>query len=154
VPPVAVEMGVVFILIAVVALPIGAIAFALGAGNALREIGKGDFAMEHDMPQGPRGGAAPVSKEVREQEIRQMVEARSYRREARGEEALDVDAEVDKLLASERGSGSLGGDQGLREEVRQLVVASNERRKRQGKDELDVEQQIERQLRELENLGQ
>ncbi|MGH2956944.1 MAG: hypothetical protein ACRDL6_08125 [Solirubrobacterales bacterium] len=150
----AVEMGTVLILIAIVALPIGAVAFALGAGNALKQIGKGDFAMEHEMPQGPRGGGPPVSAAVREEEIRQMIEARSYRRQARGEEALDVDGEVDRLLASERGSGSLGGDEGLREEVRQLVVARNERRRRQGKDELDVEQEIDRQLRELENLGQ
>jgi hypothetical protein len=95
-----------------------------------------------------------VSPQVREQEIRQMVQARSDRRVARGGEELDVKAEVDKLLASERGSGSLGGDRGLREEVRQLVVARNERRGRQGKEPLDVEQEVERQLRELENLGQ
>ena len=150
----AVQTGMIFVLIVVAALPIGAIVFAMGAGNALKEIGKGDFAMDHDMPQGPGGGAAPVSKEVREEEIRQMIEARSYRRQARGEKALDVDAEVDKLLASERGSGSLGGDEGLREEVRQLVVARNERRQRQGKKPLDVEKEIDRQLQELENLGQ
>ena len=152
--PLAVETGVIFIVVVIAALPIGAIVFAMGAGNALKEIGKGDFAMDHDMPQGPGGGAAPVSKEVREEEIRQMIEARSYRRQARGEKALDVDAEVDKLLASERGSGSLGGDEGLREEVRQLVVARNERRQRQGKKPLDVEKEIDRQLQELENLGQ
>ena len=150
----AVQTGMIFVLIVVAALPIGAIVFAMGAGNALKEIGKGDFAMDHDMPQGPGGGAAPVSKEVREEEIRQMIEARSYRRQARGEKALDVDAEVDKLLASERGSGSLGGDEGLREEVRQLVVARNERLKRQGKKQLNVEKEIDRQLEELENLGQ
>ena len=137
------------------ALPIGAIVFATGAGNALREIGKGDFAMEHEMPQGGSGGGgeAPVSSAVREEEIRQMVTARSYRREARGESALDVDAEVEKLLAPEREAGSLGQDRGLREEVRQLVVARNERRKRQGKKALNVEKEIERQLRELENLA-
>jgi hypothetical protein len=147
-----IEFGTVLILVAVVALPLGALAFAIGAGNALKQIGKGDFAMEHDMPQGPRA-AAPVSREVREQEIRQMVEARSYRREARGEKALDVDAEVEKLLRPEAGKG-LGQDRALREEVRQLVIARNERRQRQGKEALDVEREIERQLSELENLGQ
>ena len=150
----AVDTGVVMILVVIAALPIGAAVFALGASNALNQIGKGAFEMDHDMPDGPGGGPAPVSKEVREEEIRQMVEARSYRRQARGEEALDVDAEVDKLLASERSSGSLGQDQGLREEVQQLVVARNERRERQGKEPLDVEEEVERQLRELENLGQ
>jgi hypothetical protein len=151
--PLAVETGVIFIVVVIAALPIGAIVFAMGAGNALKEIGKGDFAMDHDMPRSG-GASAPVSKEVREEEIRQMITARSYRRETRGEKALDVDAEVEKLLASEKGSGSLGGDEGLREEVRQLVVARNERRKRQGKKPLDVEKEIDRQLLELEDLGQ
>jgi hypothetical protein len=151
--PLAIDTGVVMILVVIAALPIGAAVFALGASNALSQIGKGAFEMEHEMPQAG-GTAPPVTSEVREEEIRQMVQARSYRREARGEEALDVDAEVDKLLAPERGSGSLGQDQGLREEVRQLVVARNERLERQGKEPLDVDQEVERQLRELENLGQ
>ena len=151
--PLAIDTGVVLILVVIAALPIGAAVFALGAGNALGQIGKGAFEMEHEMPQAG-GSAAPVTSEVREEEIRQMVQARSYRREARGEGALDVDAEVEQLLSSEQGSGSLGQDQGLREEVRQLVVARNERLERQGKEPLDVDQEIERQLRELENLGQ
>jgi hypothetical protein len=154
-PLAAVEFGTVLILVVLVALPIGALAFAMGAGNALRQIGKGDFAIEQEMPQRSGSGApAPVSAAVREEEIRQMVEARSYRRVARGENALDVDAEVEKLLRSAGGSAGLGQDQELREEVRQLVVARNERRKRQGKGALDVEEEIERQLSELENLGQ
>jgi hypothetical protein len=151
--PLAIDTGVVLILVVIAALPIGAAVFALGASNALSQIGKGTFEMEHEMPQAG-GSSAPVTSEVREEEIRQMVQARSYRREARGESALDVDAEVDKLLSSERGSGPLGQDEGLREEVRQLVVARNERRERQGKEALDVDQEVERQLRELENLGQ
>jgi hypothetical protein len=149
-----IDFGTVLILVVVVALPVGAVAFAMGAGNALKQIGKGDFAIEQEMPQRGGSGPAPVSAAVREEEIRQMVEARSYRRVARGEEALDVDSEVEKLLESAGGSGALTHDEGLREEVRQLVVARNERRKRQGKGALDVEKEIERQLSELENLGQ
>jgi hypothetical protein len=152
-PLAAVELGTVLILVVLVALPLGAIAFAMGAGNALRQIGKGDFAIEQEMPQrGGSGPSPPVSSAVREEEIRQMVEARSYRRKIRGEEALDVDAEVEKLL--QPASGSAVGDHDLREEVRQLVVARNERRQRQGKKALDVEKEVERQLSELENLGQ
>jgi hypothetical protein len=151
--PFAIETGVVLILVVIAALPIGAAVFALGAGNAFSRIGKGDLAMDHDLQQSP-GVGGPVSGAVREEEIRQMVEASSYRRQARGEEALDVDAEVDRLLASERGSGSLGQDEGLREEVEQLVIARNERRQRQGKEPLDVDEEVERQLRDLENLGQ
>jgi hypothetical protein len=94
----------------------------------------------------------PISAEVREEEIRQMVQARSDRAVARGSEPIDVDAEVERLLAPE--PGGVGNDPALREEVRTLVVAKNERRQRQGKKPLDVEAEVDRQLRELENLGQ
>jgi hypothetical protein len=148
------QVGIVLIAVVVVALPLGAIVFARGAGDALREIGKGPLALEQDFPQSSGAPVQAVSAEVREEEIRQMIQARSDRGVAKGRKALDVDAEVEKLLASESGGPGLAGDAGLREEVRQLVVARNERRKRQGKKELDVEREIERQLEELENLGQ
>jgi len=153
-PLLALEVGTVFIIVVLVALPLGALVFAMGAGNALQKIGKGDFALEQDFPQGSQGPVHAVSPEVREEEIRQMVQARSDRGVAKGREELDVEAEVQKLLASEPAGPSLGADRGLREEIRQLVVARNERRQRQGKEPLDVDQEIERQLRELENLGQ
>jgi|SRR3954447_3941784 hypothetical protein len=148
------QLGTVFIIVVLVALPVGALVFAMGAGNALQKIGKGDFALEQDFPQGSEGPTYTVSAEVREEEIRQMIQARSDRGVARGREALDVEAEVQKLLAADSPGPNLGGDRALREEIRQLVVARNERRQRQGKEPLDVEQEIERQLRELENLGQ
>jgi len=151
-PLAEISTGAIFILIVLVALPIGAIVFATGAGNALKEIGKGDFAIEQEPP--PRPGSAPtLSGPVREEEIRQMVQARSDRGVDRGEKPRDVDAEVAELLASERPS-NLGADPALREEVRGLVIARNERRERQGKKPLDVEAEIDRQLAELENLGQ
>jgi hypothetical protein len=148
------QLGTVFIIVVLVALPLGALVFAMGAGNALQKIGKGQFALEQDFPQSSHGAVHAVSAEVREEEIRQMVQARSDRAVARGREALDVDAEVERLLASDSGGPSLGEDRALRDEVRQLVIARNERRQRQGKEPLDVDREIERQLRELENLGQ
>lgn len=154
-PPLAdFQVGIVLIVVVVVALPLGAIVFARGAGRSLDEIGKGQFAMEQDFPQSSGSSTYAVSAEVREEEIRQMIQARSDRGVAKGRKALDVDAEVEKLLASDSGGGGLAGDKGLREEVRQLVVARNERRQRQGKKPLDVEKEINRQLSELENLGQ
>ena len=72
-----------------------------------------------------------------------MLEAKSARRQARGEAPLDVDAEMEGLM------GAGAADPGLRDEVRQLVVARNERRLRQGKEPLDVEAEVERQLRAL-----
>ena len=148
------QVGMVLVIVVLIALPLGAFVFARGAGGALNQIGKGQFAMEQDFPQRSGGSIHTVSAEVREEEIRQMVQARSDRGVARGREALDVEAEVEKLLASEPGGPRLGSDRFLREEVRQLVLARNERRQRQGKKPLDVEREIERQLRELENLGQ
>jgi hypothetical protein len=154
-PPLAdFQVGIVLIIVVLVALPVGAIVFATGAGKSLSQIGKGALSIEQDFPQGSEGPMHTVSAEVREEEIRQMIQARSDRGVAKGREALDVDAEVEKLLASESSGPSLAGDKGLREEIRQLVVARNERRERQGRKPLDVEKEIDRQLRELENLGQ
>ena len=79
-----------------------------------------------------------------EKEIRQLVEAKSARRQARGEPALDVEAEVAALMGP-----PAGADSALREEVRQLVVARNERRMRRGEEPLNVEAEVDRQLREL-----
>ena len=73
-----------------------------------------------------------------------MLEAKSARREARGEAPLDIEAELASLSAPD-----VKADEGLREEVRQLVEARNERRARQGKEPLDVDAEVERQLREL-----
>ena len=154
--PLAISEGDVILIVVFAAIPIAAIAFIAGAGNALRQIGKGQFSVdfESDMPQrGMRDSDAELSAAEREAEIRQLLEAKAYRQSARGEAPLDVDSELGRLLDEERATGG-GADPQLREEVRQLVVARNERRARQGKDPLDVEAEVERQLRDLENLGQ
>ena len=144
----------ILIVVALLAIPFAAIAFATGAGKALKEIGKGQFAIEQEFPSAGTGPVKPASRAEREAEIRQMLEARAYRAERRGDEPVDVDAEMKKLLAAESGGPSLGDDEELRTEVTQLVIARNERRERAGKKALDVEKEVERQLRELENLGQ
>jgi hypothetical protein len=86
--------------------------------------------------------AAAGSDAERDEEIRQMLDARNARRERRGEPPLDVDAELAALARP-------APDPGLREEVRQLVVASNHRRVRAGKAPLDVEAELERRIRDL-----
>jgi len=147
----ALSNGDVILLVVFVALPLALVAF-LGAGAVYREIGKGAFAMDHDLA--PAKGRAPgdqASQQEQETEIRQMLEAKSYRRLQRGEEPLDVEAEMQKLMVPKV---DLSADPELAEEVRQLVVARNERRLRQGKEPLDVEAEIARQLSDLENLGQ
>jgi hypothetical protein len=150
---VALSTGDAFLIAVIVAVPFAILSFVLGAKGALGEIGKGPLSIEQEMPQSEGGSSAPASGEVREAEVRQMVEAKAYRQAARGEEPLDVEAEVERLMQT-GAAPSLGGDAGLREEVRQLVVARNERRARKGEEPLDVDAEVERQLRELENLGQ
>ena len=149
---VAITNGEVIIIIGAVVVPIAAISF-LTVGPLLRQLGKGKFAMQMDRPP-PSGGpaATPGSSEVREAEIRQMLEAKAYRQQARGESPLDIDSEY-KRLTTER-PATLASDPELVDEIRTLAVARNERRKRQGKEPLDVEKEVERQLRELEDLGQ
>lgn len=155
--PIALSLstGEVIMIVVFTTIPIALLTFALGARNALNQVGKGQFAVEFesDLPQKITDSDADSSPAAREAEIRQFLEAKAYRQKERGESPLDVDSELNRLLteAPERPSGV---DPQLAEEVRQLVVARNERRARQGKEPLDVEKEVERQLRELENLGQ
>ena len=156
-PPLALSLstGDVILIIVFAAIPVALATFVLGAGNALKQIGKGPFSVEYESDLTQRVGDSPRSGSAagREAEIRQMLEAKAYRQRARGETALDVEAELSRLLADQP-LASQGSDPALTEEVRQLVVARNERRMRQGQEPLDVDREVERQLRELESLGQ
>lgn len=150
----AITNGEVILIIVFAAIPVAALMFALGAGRAFDEIGKGPFAIDREQPMSS-GGATPTAGRVREAEIRQMLEAKAYRQRERGEVALDVDSELARLLAEQhRQASPASSDPALRDEVRQLVEARNRRRERQGKEPLDVDAEIDRQLRDLENLGQ
>lgn len=148
--PLALSNGDVILIVVFIALPLAALAFA-GAGAVYKEIGKGAFAMDHELTPARGGPGEQVSQEVQEAEIRQMLEAKAFRQTERGEPALDVEAEMAKLIAPKV---EVKADPALIEEVRQLVVARNERRLRGGKEPLDVEAEIARQLRDLEGLGQ
>jgi hypothetical protein len=154
----AISNGEAILIIVFAAIPVAAITFAAGAGRALRQVGKGQFSVQFDsdLPQKMRDSDAEAADaETREAEIRQLLEAKAYRQANRGEQPLDVEHELNRLLAEEDDAGKADADDAaLREEIRQLVVARNERRERQGKPPLEVEAEVERQLRELENLGQ
>lgn len=149
----AVESGTAIILVAVLVIPIAIYVFSGLFGSAWNEFGKGPLALD-GLPRDEenRPYVPPTSAAEREDDIRQMIQARADRQEARGETPDDVEAEVQKILASDNAGGSLGQDEGLRTEVRQHVIAGNERRVRAGKEPLDVEEEIERKLRELEGL--
>ena len=122
-----------------------AIVVSLSSGGLYDRIGAGGFSMDHEDPRrGPAPGSAKAQAEATE-EIRQLVEAKSARRVARGEAPLDIEAEIRALSQP----APPAADAELREEVRQLVVARNERRMARGQEPLDVEAEVERQLREL-----
>ena len=138
------SFGTVVIILAVVAALVAVFAY-VGSGRLYEGIGKGAFSLDQpDRPKGPQPGSAAYDAEA-EAETRQMLEAKSALRVARGEEALDIDAEYAALTAP----SAVGRDEALLDEVRQLVIARNERRARNGEPPLDVEAEVDRQLRDL-----
>jgi hypothetical protein len=135
-------LAVVVIVVSILGIVAAVVAF-IGSGRLYEQVGKGAFSIDEG-----RTGPAPDTPAARaeaQEEIRQLVEARSALREARGEAPLDVDAEV-AALTQPPGSGV---DDALREEVRQLMIARNERRVARGEEPLDVEAEVDRKLREL-----
>lgn len=145
------------LLVLVVAVSLGSlvaavIAFA-GSGKVYDQLGKGAFELDRESERSSGGPPvdSPAARAEAAEEIRQLVEAKAARREARGEPPLDVEAEIAKLTDPGTGDWGLGTrhSQELREEVRQLVVARNERRAARGQEPLDVEAEVDRQLRDL-----
>jgi hypothetical protein len=130
------DFGTVLIGVSILAVLAAAVSY-WGSGRIYSGLGSSDLEMRREQRTSPA--------EARE-EIRQMLEAKSARREARGEAPLDIEAELTLLTSGMPGPG----DPALREEVRQLVIARNARRLRQGKEPLDVEAEIDRQLRDLQ----
>ncbi|MHB8531990.1 MAG: hypothetical protein ACYDC2_04650 [Solirubrobacteraceae bacterium] len=147
---------------------VGTVAFSLlisilflvthGSDSIYDQIGQGGLTKESDYTgtseTGAGGQMSAAATAEQEREIRQMLHARSERMVARGEPALDVEAELQRLLGG-RGSGRGTGqhDPALLAEVRQLVQARNERRLRQGLDPLDEDQEVARTLDELDPPG-
>ena len=125
-----------------------AVVIAFGALIASRktweDFGKGRLSMDRDQPRDP-GRASGASMAERDDEIRQLLEARNARQVRRGEAPIDVEQELARLTAP-------AVDSALREEIRQLVVARNHRRARAGKPPLDVEIEIQREISELGGL--
>jgi hypothetical protein len=125
------EEAFAIVLFVVVGVAVVAAIWALAtSGGSYDQIGGGELSVDRE--------ATPAERAT---EIRQMLEARNARRVARGEEPLDVDAELRELSAP--------ADPELRDEVRTLVEARNARRVARGEEPLDVEAEVDRRLREL-----
>ena len=145
------ENGLTFVVFGTVAFSIVMSLLFLvtrGTDSMYDHIGHGGLSREGDSG----GPAAPVpdsaaARAEQEDEVRQMLTARSDRAVRRGGQPLDIEAELARLLAP--APPASGQDPGLAEEVRQLVIARNERRARQGKEPLDVDSEVQRTLQEL-----
>ncbi len=147
-----VENGLAFVVFGTVAFALlisVLFLFTRGADSAYDRIGAGGISRESDYAGAAPAPApdSPAAQAEREREIRQMLVARSERLVRGGQPALDIDAELARLLADEQAPGAT--DAGLVAEVRALVVARNERRVRQGQEPLDVDSEVARTLAEL-----
>jgi hypothetical protein len=125
------------------------IVFLCTRGSLYDQIGQGGLSRDSESAAGPAPPPldSAAGRAEREREIRQMLSARSDRLVGRGQAALDIDAEVARLLAPAQ---TVAQPTALATEVRQLVVARNERRVRKGLEPLDVEAEVASTLEELD----
>jgi divalent metal cation (Fe/Co/Zn/Cd) transporter len=119
---------------------IGAVVGLLLNRRTWDQYGKNHMLLDSELPQARPSSSADLVE--RDEEVRQMLEARNARRRRRGEAEIDVERELARLTAPAL-------DAELREEIRELVIARNHRRARRGEPALDVEAEIERQIAEL-----
>ena len=113
---------------------VGAIVALLTSKRDWAQYGSDRLLLDSEVPR------APAAALQRDEEVRQMLEARNARRRRRGEPEVDVESELARLTALADADGE------LRDEIRQLVIARNHRRARKGLELLDVEAEIAREL--------
>ena len=133
--------GIVLVVVVVLAVLVAIVTLA-GTGRAYDEIGRGGLSLRDGSDRPAREATPAMAAGERDEEIRQMLEARNARRIRQGREPVDVEAEMAALARP-------AVDAGLAGEIRDLVIARNARRARQGKEPLDVEAEVARRLRDL-----
>jgi len=140
---VAIGASVLFVVLGVLS--------SIGRGSVHDQmIGGGDLSMDHGPSPEDRDGEDGEAQ--RDEEIRQMLRARSERLVRQGEQPLDIEAELEKLSGSAgdlQDSADASYDPAAIEEARQLAIARNTRRRREGLEELDVQAEVTRTLRGL-----
>jgi hypothetical protein len=137
--------GIVLVVVVVLAAIVAIVTLA-GFGRAYDQIGRGGLSLRDGTDRPERDVAPAIASGERDEEIRQMLQARNARRIRQGKEPLDVEAEMAALARP-------AIDPGLAGEIRDLVLARNARRARQGKEPLDVEAEVTRRLRDLTDGG-
>jgi hypothetical protein len=140
--PVHGAFGTVIVVVCIAALVIGLVA-VIANRNTWEDYGKDGLLMETEAARSASASASSPSE--RDEEIRQMLEARNARRLRRGEQPIDVEEELNRLTAPKV-------DPELQREIRDLVKARNYRRTRAGKPPLDVEAEVEREISRLGEL--
>ena len=136
--------GIVLIAMVVVGILV-AVASYWGSGDIYRGLGRtGGLSLDEPENRPVPVAGSPAAHAEAQEEIRQMLEAKSARSVARGDGPIDVEAEMDALTATPTPI-----DPALREEIRELVVARNERRVRRGQEPLNVEAEVEREVLRL-----
>jgi hypothetical protein len=137
------SFGIVVIAIAIVAALVACASY-VGSGRIYRGLGRGELSLDEPELRATPAAGSPAWHAEAQAELRQLLDAKSARSEARGDGPIDVDAELARL------SRQVGdADPQLRAEIRDLVVASNERRARRGQPLLDIDAEVERRLGEL-----
>jgi hypothetical protein len=132
-------LWVVCVVAAIVAL-----AALISTRKTWQDFGKNGLLMDSELKAGNRSEGISADQE-RDEEIRQIMEARNARRRRRGEAPLDVEKEIARLTPPKV-------DAELQSEIRDLVKARNYRRVRAGKPPLDVEAEVRRELEKLRDL--
>lgn len=135
--------GTVLWVVCVVAAVV-ALAALISTRQTWQDFGKDRLLMDSESRPTPSSGTSSPDQE-RDEEIRQMMEARNARRLRRGEAPLDTDEEIARLTP-QRIDAELEG------EIRDLVKARNYRRERAGKPPLDVEAEVRREVEKLRGL--
>jgi hypothetical protein len=120
---------------------VGAVIALATSGGSYDRIGRGGLSIGDDRPAAAGAPMRQISTAERDDEIRQLLEARNARRSARGEPPLDVESELRALTAP-------AADPELAAEVRQLVEARNARRIARGQPPLDVEAEVAKRMRD------
>ena len=143
IPGVHGSFGTVLWVVCVVAAVV-AVAALISTRTTWQDFGKNGLLMDSERASDARAPTASADQE-RDEEIRQMMEARNARRRRRGEAPLDTEREIARLTPPRI-------DAELRSEIRELVKARNFRRVRAGKAPLDVEAEVLREIEKLHSL--
>jgi hypothetical protein len=136
--------GTVIWVVAIGAFVVAVIAL-LVSRRTWEDFGKDGLLLDSEGRRDPPETSAAAIGE-RDNEIRQMLDARNARRARHGEAPLDVEQELSRLTAP-------AIDPELRREIRDLVEARNYRRTRAGKPPLDVEAEVAREIARLGDLS-